>query len=409
VATDLAAGKATAFPQANIRELASLSDAVTTLFVRERKARAESDAANSAKDEFLAMLGHELRNPIGAIANAVHIMDDEKRTQTDDLLARRVIVRQTEVLRRLIDDLLDIGRVLTGKIALEVQPLELSSCINRAVESLGAAGKTVRHRIEVNVSQVWIQGDATRMEQVLTNLIVNAVNHTPADGRIRIDLTRDEDEAVLTVSDTGVGIAAESLGKVFDLFYQEARQDDRPRGGLGIGLTLVRRLVELHGGTITASSAGTGKGATFTVRIAACTPHLQPVPERRQTPRSESRKVLIIEDNMDARETLRAALELQGHQVEAAADGPAGIERLNSFGPDAIVIDIGLPGMDGYAVARAIRAKTGTAARLIALTGYGLPEDEIKAAEAGFDAHLVKPADLARLSALLESAKIRRP
>lgn len=404
VANELASGRAASFPQSDIRELAALSDAIATLFARERKARAESDAANTAKDEFLAMLGHELRNPIGAIANAVHIMDDEKRSASQDGMARRVIVRQTEMLKRIIDDLLDIGRALTGKINLDLQPLDLSACVTRAAETLAAAGKTARHRLNVNVMPVWIRGDAARIEQVLTNLISNAITHTPANGDIRISVAQDSGDAVITVRDTGMGIMPEALPRIFDLFYQEERRGDRPQGGLGIGLTLVRRLVELHGGTVTASSPGTGKGATFTVRIPATyAPANEAAPPALPDPvRSRRHKVLIVEDNLDARETLRAALELSGCDVQVAADGPAGIDSLNRWEPDTVIIDIGLPGMDGNAVAREIRARAGARVQLIALTGYGLVQDEEEARAAGFDAHLVKPADLTRLTALMQ-------
>ena len=401
VANELAGGRPAEFPKSSVRELASLSDSIATLFARERKARGESDAANSAKDEFLAMLGHELRNPIGAIANAVHIMEDENRSPTHDGLARRVVVRQTEILKRIIDDLLDIGRALTGKIALDMGPLELSACITRAIETLAAAGKTARHHIEVHAQPVWIRGDAARVEQVLTNLVVNAINHTPANGNIDVSLAREGNDAVITVNDTGMGIVAESLPRVFDLFYQEERRGDRPHGGLGIGLTLVRRLVEMHGGTIDATSGGTGKGATFTARIPAAEPPDDAPAAAPAAKRSGPRKVQIVEDNLDARETLRAALELDGCEVRAAADGPAGLAALKEWKPDAVIVDIGLPGMDGHAVARAIRAHAGGAVQLIALTGYGLAEDEQAAQAAGFDAHLVKPADMTRLRALL--------
>ena len=401
VADELAGGRPAEFPKSSIRELASLSESIATLFARERKARAESDAANSAKDEFLAMLGHELRNPIGAIANAVHIMEDENRSPTHDGLARRVVVRQTEILKRIIDDLLDIGRALTGKIALDMRPLELSACITRAIETLAAAGKTARHHIEVHAQPVWIRGDAARVEQVLTNLVVNAINHTPANGNIDVSLAREGNDAVITVNDTGMGIVAESLPRVFDLFYQEERRGYRPHGGLGIGLTLVRRLVEMHGGTIDATSGGTGKGATFTARIPAAEPPDDAPAAAPAAKRSGPRKVQIVEDHLDARETLRAALELDGCEVRTAADGPAGLAALKEWDPDAVIVDIGLPGMDGHAVARAIRAHAGENIQLIALTGYGLAEDEQAAQAAGFDAHLVKPADMTRLRALL--------
>jgi len=290
---------------------------------------------------------------------------------------------------------------LTGKIALDMRPLELSACITRAIETLAAAGKTARHHIEVHGQPVWIRGDAARVEQVLTNLVVNAINHTPANGNIDVSLAREGNDAVITVNDTGMGIVAESLPRVFDLFYQEERRGDRPHGGLGIGLTLVRRLVEMHGGTIDATSAGTGKGATFTARIPAAEPPGDAPAAAPAAKRSGPRKVQIVEDHLDARETLRAALELDGCEVRTAADGPAGLAALKEWDPDAVIVDIGLPGMDGHAVARAIRAHAGEDIQLIALTGYGLAEDEQAAQAAGFDAHLVKPADMTRLRALL--------
>ena len=376
VANQLAAGQAATFPPTSFGELNTLAGAFEILFTQERRARAEAEAANRAKDEFLAMLGHELRNPIGAIANAGHILSMDGRSQSGDAMARRVIQRQTEILRRLIDDLLDMGRVLTGKIALDSKPIDLAQCVRHAVESLNAGGRAARHRLEMHVAETWIIGDPTRIDQILTNLLINAVNYTPPGGRITVTAARDGAQVVLSVADSGVGIAPASLPQVFDLFFQEAQQIDRPKSGLGIGLTLVQRLVELHGGTAVAASPGTGKGATFTLRFPA-------------------------------------TLELDGHEVRGATDGLDALEQLRGFHPDAMIIDIGMPGMDGYALAREIRSRLaagqlgppGYLPTLIALTGYGLPEDQRRAVEAGFDHHMVKPADFERLAALLAEVK----
>jgi CheY-like chemotaxis protein len=247
------------------------------------------------------------------------------------------------------------------------------------------------------------------MEQIVTNLVVNAIGHTPADGRIDISVGRDGSAAIVRVTDTGSGIAPESLPKVFDLFFQEAQRLDRPRSGLGIGLTLVQRLAQLHGGTVVAASDGVGHGATFTVRLPACAADTQPSGERAATAHPDARRIMIVEDNADARETLRLTLEFDGHEVATAADGHAALEQLRTFAADVVIIDIGLPRMDGYALGRAIRAALGNSLTLIALTGYGLPDDVRKALEAGFNDHLTKPADLNRLGALLAGTRGARP
>jgi len=396
--------------------------------MQERRARGEAEAANQAKDEFLAMLGHELRNPIGAITNAAHILERQGPGGEGDKLARRVIGRQTAILKRMIDDLLDMSRVLTGKISLERRPIDLALCVRNAVENLGAAGKTVDHVIEVRTEPVWVEGDPARIDQVLANLVINAVNHTPPGKHIRVELTRatarpvlarggapvihPEGEALLCVSDEGVGIAPAALPRVFDLFFQEQQQPDRPKSGLGLGLTLVQRIAQLHGGGVTAESAGIGQGARFCMRIPAIvTPQAAAAAPTPAAPRP--RRVMLIEDNDDARETLKTTLELDGHVVETAADGPTALDMLKRFIPDAVIVDIGLPVMDGHEVARAIRAAgvrnpEGGPAVLIALTGYGLPEDQRRARAAGFDAHLVKPADFTKLAALIAPGGVAR-
>jgi CheY-like chemotaxis protein/anti-sigma regulatory factor (Ser/Thr protein kinase) len=296
------------------------------------------------------------------------------------------------------------------------------------VETSNATGRSAQHALTVDAARVWVSGDAARLDQVLTNLLANALSHTPAGGAIAIELRHERGEAVLSVTDSGAGIDARVLPRVFDLFFQDEQRSDRPRSGLGIGLTLVQRLVLLHSGTVSAASDGPGRGARFTVRLpAVAAPAV--APEAVAPPPPAGRRVLVIDDHQDARESLAIALQLEGHQVEQAGTGAEALRRLETFAADAAVVDIGLPGMDGYTVAREIRARalapvaaavanapasgaaTGVLASaphvplLIALTGYGLPEDRRRAAEAGFDAHLVKPADFERLLQLIEGAK----
>jgi CheY-like chemotaxis protein len=301
----------------------------------------------------------------------------------------------------LITDLLDVERVVSGKIRLQRQPLDLAEAVRRAVATFTGDAELNR-RIEVSAEPVWIDGDAVRIEQVLANLVTNAIKYTPPGGRIRVTLRADGDAAALTVEDLGFGISPGLLPFIFDMYVQADRTLDRARGGLGIGLPLVRRLLELHGGSITASSAGEGQGSTFTVRLKQIPPvrtvAVSPPIERRAKPR----RVLLIEDSADAREMLRTMLELAGHAVYDAADGARGLEMLNAVQPDVGIIDIGLPGMDGYEVAKRIRDEPhGRGMLLLALTGYNAPGDANLASAHGFDRHLVKPVDLELLTRLL--------
>ncbi len=368
-------------------------------------ARNDAETANRLKDEFLAMLGHELRNPLGAISNAVHILD-----RVDDphgvsaTHARQIIARQVQQLGGLIDDLLDVGRVMTGKIKLDRGPFDLYEATDHALTTLRAAGKVGDHAVTLAGQPVWIDGDAARVEQVVLNLVENALRYTPAGGAIHIDVGREGARAVLRVQDGGMGIRPELLPRIFDLFVQGERALDRGRGGLGIGLTLVKRLVELHGGTVHAQSEGPGTGSVFTVSLPALA---APVPRsvtQPPTAAGPARRVALIEDNADARESLRVLLELYGHEVHEAADGLAGVELVLRLRPDVTFVDIGLPGVDGYEVAQRIRATPhGRELRLVALTGYGLPEDERHARQAGFDAHLTKPVHPAAMQRLLQT------
>ncbi len=367
---------------------------------RER-ARVEAEAASRAKDEFFAMLGHELRNPLGAIVMALHVIEtcgplDERSTQ-----ARAIITRQVRVLVRLVDDLLDVTRLATGKITLSVRPVELAAIARRVVTALAATAPA--RQLECDApGPTWIEADETRVEQILANLLGNALKFTPAGGRVTVTLTARAGEAVLRVADTGAGIPADLLPRIFDLFVQGQTGLHRPEAGLGIGLTLVKRLVDLHGGRIEAESEGPGRGTVFTVRFPLGAPsrdarHSGPAAEVART----RRRILVVEDNEDARQMLRHLLEQTGHEVYEAADGPAGLERTLALRPDAAVIDIGLPGLDGFEVARRIRAAGESAVLLVAVTGYGQSGDRLRSAEAGFDAHLTKPVDPIVLEALL--------
>ncbi|HZR70269.1 MAG TPA: ATP-binding protein [Burkholderiales bacterium] len=375
------------------------------LLALEKEARSAAEAANRSKDEFLAMLGHELRNPLGAVSNAAQVLDREGARPEQIAFARGVIARQTQHLARLIDDLLDVGRVITGKIYLQRERMDLSAAVRGTLDAFHASGRFAGHRATFDLDPVWIDGDRTRIEQVATNLVSNALAYTPAGGSIRVSARREGGDAVLEVADDGIGMAPEELKRVFDLFYQGKSELHR-KGGLGLGLTLVHRLVELHGGFVTARSDGPGRGATFTVRLPAAE---APAPdEEPPAPAASTRPldILIVEDNADARVSLQIVLEAEGHTVHTAADGKAGLDAFERIVPDVALIDIGLPGIDGYELARAIRARH-AGPMLVALTGYGQPEDTERAAQAGFDAHLVKPADLAKLRTLLARRRRR--
>lgn len=316
--------------------------------------------------------------------------------------ASAIIRRQTEHLSRLVDDLLDVGRVTTGKVVLSRSPLDLQDAVERCIASFRDAGRLDQHRMDVETEPAWVYADATRLEQVFANLLTNSLKYTPPDGAIRLRVSREGREAVLRVEDTGTGIAPDLLPRVFDLFAQGDSGLDRSPGGLGIGLTLVRRLVEQHGGRVEAHSEGRGRGSTFVVRLPAIEPPRTPSRQATSVARHDAmrRRVLVVEDNRDAREMLRWLLELSGHEVYEADNGARGIEMAMRLRADVALVDIGLPGLDGYEVARRLKAQ-GHPARLIALTGYGQAEDRRRSEAAGFDAHLVKPVDADHLLRVL--------
>ena len=376
-----------------VTDLRELNDA--------NRSRDRAERESRMKDEFLAMLAHELRNPIGAINSAVQVLELTHSGGETEARARSVITRQVTHLSHLIDDLLDVERVVSGKIQLNRRPLDLAEAVRRAIGGFTGDAGLDRH-IDISTEPVWVNGDPVRLEQVLTNMLANAVKYTPPGSRIRVSLRGEESEAVLTVEDSGVGISPELLPFIFDMFRQGDRTLDRARGGLGIGLTLVRRLVELHGGTVEASSDGEGRGSQFTARLPQIAAAERSPDISRPLGRPDSRRVLLIEDCRDAREMFRMMLELAGHTVYEAADGVRGLEVFNAEHPDVAIVDIGLPGLDGYEVARRIRQQlAGRPMLLIALTGYGFPSDYADSAAAGFDHHLVKPLDPDQLERLL--------
>ena len=382
-----------------------VTDLGELLEARNDRDRAERDS--HAKNEFLAMLAHELRNPLGAIRSAVEVLECVDPKNIPATRAREVIARQVGHLSHLIDDLLDVERVASGKIRLDRHPLDMADTVRRAVANFtGNAG--LDRRIEVSTEPMWVDGDAVRLEQVLANIVTNAVKYTPAGGQIRVSLRHNGNDAVLSVQDTGFGIAPEVLPSIFDMFVQGERTLDRAQGGLGIGLTLVRRLVELHGGTVTASSDGIGHGSTFTVRLPQVSGGRTTAGIASSLEGATPKRVLLIEDSRDAREMFRIVLEHAGHSVYEAENGYRGLELLETENPEVAIIDIGLPGLDGYQVARRIREQpNGRAMLLLALTGYGFPSDYERSTEAGFDYHLVKPVDPYDVARLLSASAAR--
>ncbi len=370
------------------------------LYADAQAARSQAESANRAKDEFLAMLGHELRNPLAALSNAASLLQQDPAANRMGTRAREVIQRQVSHLARLTDDLLDAARALLGKIDLRSEPVDLSRVVSLAIGTLTATGRLGKHRVIVDLDEAWINGDPVRLDQIVCNLLINAVKYTPEGGTITVRTRREGDDSVLIVADDGVGMSPELAARAFELFVQGERGLDRSQGGLGIGLTLVRRLAELHGGQAEVHSDGEGRGSEFTVRF----PAAERV-ERADTPSARRsalpRTVLVVEDNDDARDTLAMLLQSKGHRVASARDGLSGLDIALATDPDVALVDLGLPGIDGYEFARRMRASGGRA-YLVALTGYGAQEDRERALEAGFDEHVTKPVGESELDDLLD-------
>jgi signal transduction histidine kinase/CheY-like chemotaxis protein len=350
--------------------------------------------AVQAKDQFLAMLAHELRNPLAPIRIATQIISMRDTSNPPVQKAREIIDRQVGHLTRLLDDLFDVSRVTSGKVQLRKEAVNLATAVANALEASRGIIQERTHSLSVSLPDepLFVDADPVRLEQVIINLVNNAARYTPPNGHIAVTATREAGEAVLHVRDDGIGIHASVLPHVFDLFTQGDRSLARSEGGLGIGLTIVRNLVELHGGTITAQSEGPGRGSEFIVRLPLGTPRdVRGEPSVNAAAVVPRLNILVIEDNPDGREILRVMLEEDGHQIRAAEDGRSGVELARATRPDVALVDIGLPGLDGYEVARQIRRELGTSIRLIAVTGYGQADDRRKSRDAGFDAHLVKP------------------
>ena len=361
--------------------------------------------AIESRDQFLAMLGHERRNPRAAIRLAGELLGQGGHEAARDRQLA-VIGRQTLHLSRLVDDLLDVARVTHGKVLLQRELLDLNDVLRACFESVEepARQRSLEYRFEAPAEALPVYGDRVRLEQVFGNLLTNAVKYTPAGGRVTLRAAREDHQAVVHVSDDGIGISAEMVEQIFDLFVQADRTLDRASGGMGLGLTLVQSLVRLHGGEVVAKSGGLGHGSCFsvTLRLADERPSVQPasVPGAGAKP---SLRVVIVEDNQDIRELQEALLRMEGHWVASAADGPEGVAMITGERPDLALIDLGLPGYDGFEVARRVRETCGTGIRLVAVSGYGRVEDIERSTAAGFDAHLTKPVGLDELRAMLAS------
>jgi signal transduction histidine kinase/CheY-like chemotaxis protein len=381
-----------------------IRDQLAALEAAERALR-ESDRR---KDEFLAMLAHELRNPLAPIRTAVDSLP--RLMESGDARAGAtlsIVSRQVQQLTRLVDDLLDVSRITQGRIEIQRNPVELSAVLRQALESVDPQIKEKRHTIHTAVLPgLYVEGDSARLVQCVSNILTNAVKYTDLGGEINVTLALEGDEAVVTISDNGIGIPADLLPRVFELFVQNDRSLDRSQGGLGIGLSVVRRLIQMQGGTVSASSRGSGRGSTFKISLPTVSP---PTGEQsaESRPASPPLRVLVVDDNEDAADSLAMLLSLDGHTVQAVYGGQTAIEAASSFQADLILLDIGLPFMDGYEVATRLRA-AGINSTLVALTGYGQKEDIERALKAGFNAHLAKPVEFSRLEQVLLSTTASR-
>jgi PAS domain S-box-containing protein len=357
------------------------------------------------KDEFLALLGHELRNPLAPIRTALVLM----RERAPELLVREreVIERQVLHMIRLVDDLLDLARISRGTIALKLEAVNVATIVGRAVEMASPLFEERGHRLEISVADgLLVEADAVRLSQVIANLLTNAARYTPVGGRIAVRGRRDGERVLLEVEDDGIGIDEGELSSIFAPFFQSRRASDEKQGGLGLGLSLVGDLVRLHGGSVAARSAGVGRGSCFSIDLPRATRHEQRVDVSREVVvKALGRTVLVVDDNEDAAELLAQLLRLRGYQVRVAFDGPDALKIAAEFQPESAVVDLGLPVMDGCELGARLRAQLGPALRLVALTGYGQPEDRARTQQAGFDAHFVKPVDPSDLHAALLNLK----
>ncbi|HEX6721557.1 MAG TPA: ATP-binding protein, partial [Burkholderiaceae bacterium] len=360
--------------------------------------------ADQRKNEFLATLSHELRNPLAPLRNALHLIRFHDDNPPAMASARDLMERQLNSLVRLVDDLLEMSRITSGSLELKRELVELASVVRNATETSAPVVQAGRHRLDISLpgEPLWIDGDAVRLAQILSNLLNNAAKYTPDGGALALTAEREGDSVVLTVRDNGIGIAPDGLQRIFDMFSREGRGAGRTEGGLGIGLTLSRRLAEMHGGTIEARSAGLGLGSEFLVRLPLAGPSPAPEPARMPVELTRRTHVLVVDDNRDAAESLAQVLELLGATATVAFDGPSAVEAFSTTDVSVVLLDIGLPGMSGYEVARAMRSRHPERRLfIVAVTGWGQEADRLEAEKAGIDHHMVKPADIDRLQELL--------
>jgi signal transduction histidine kinase/CheY-like chemotaxis protein len=401
VIDEIALRAATAFAAARLHQNLQVEIA------ERRQAEVRLEESSRRKDEFLAMLSHELRNPLAPIRNAVEVIRRIAPHDAKVMWATDITDRQVRQLTRLVDELLDVARINQGKIVLKPALLDLGALLAECIEAQRPAIAARRQSLTQALppAPVWVQGDAARLQQVVSNLLSNAVKYTPEEGSLHVAVSVENGQAVTSVCDNGMGIEPELLPRVFDLFEQGRRSLDRSQGGLGVGLTLVQRLVKLHGGRVEARSAGPGQGAEFRVYLPW---QPQAVPGSTldaQAPAAgrEGRRILVVDDNADVAETTAAMLSLSGHDVRTAADGMQALSRAEDFEPEIVLLDIGLPGLDGYEVARRLRQlPRARRAWLVAVTGYGQPADRQRGRDAGFDEHLLKPVDPQVLAEMIE-------
>lgn len=393
------------------RVVGSLRDVteLRALFAREQDARADAERANLAKDDFLAMLGHELRNPLSPILTALHLL---RRGGGPDAIEKplAIIERQAHHLTRLVDDLLDVARIAQGKVLLAREHFDLAEAIDAALEIANPLIEERGHAIETRISRgLMVHADRARMEQVIGNLITNAAKYTPHGGRIVVEGRPVDGLVEVRVSDSGIGISPDMLARIFDSFVQVEQTLDRTRGGLGLGLAIVRNLVLLHGGTVSVASEGDGRGAEFVIRLppASAVPVPEPDPAPVTVVASGPRRILVVDDNHDAADALARGLTQMGHHTRVVHDGSAVLPAVGDFDPDVVLLDLGLPTIDGYEVARRLRRRYGPERpRLVAVTGYGQESDRRKTQDAGFDAHLVKPVLFEKLYAAVVDAVV---
>jgi PAS domain S-box-containing protein len=373
--------------------------AKVTRDMTERRKIEQLEETGRRMNEFLAMLAHELRNPLAPIRNAVSVLQMTSSQDPNVDWTREVLDRQVGHLTRLVDDLLDVSRITTGKITLMHEPVDLVQVVHRAVEASRPLIDSRGHALELGVpgSEVRVIGDATRLTQVVVNLLNNAAKYTPEGGTISVRAMARGGYATLSIADTGIGIRPEMQSRIFELFSQGDRALDRSEGGLGIGLTIVQRLVTMHGGRVTVSSQGPGRGSEFVVQLPLAVPAALPARRDRGSaaePEQRRRRVLVVDDNRDSAESMEHLLRMWGHDVRTAFDGPTALFTAADFIPDVVLLDLGLPRMDGYEVAQRLRGETGLRdVVLVAMTGYGQEEDRRRTQGAGFAHHLVKPAD----------------